>query len=510
MTLPRSRPVQAAVLLLVCGAMAAFPLANHFRHRDACADTAWLADEVAGRAVGGSTANGRNKDYPLWYATGRAFLTGDDYYPPSPDIVYPFMYPPFAGLVLGVLSTLGSDGMLIALVLLNVLAVAVAVELCVRLVAGTGDVPLTARLVPSAICLFFVYDMFLLGQPNLGLLCLVVGGLMLVRSGREVGGGGLLAAATGLKAFPAVVIVYLVWRRHWRAAGAMTAFTAAFVLLLPATVRGWDRSAAELTRWADGMLFKQGDDGFGQRPEQSLGWRNQSLFGVVHRLLRPVNAYADELNVSPEKLAAATGLDVAEVKRIAERVPRRELYVNVLSLDHRQATAGIVLAAGLLGLAFVAVMPARAHRTRTTDAAEFGILAALVILCTPYTFTYYFVWMILPLTVLTWRALTGPTAADRRGGWVWLTAVAVLLALGAPLSDTRLLMALGVQFWAAVVAAAGCGWVILREHSARRSSAGPPAAVGYGRVRTPDGGRQRTASPRLEHPALHQHPQQAS
>jgi hypothetical protein len=201
--------------------MAAFPLTNHFRHSAAeNADTAWFAEEVGGRHPAGEhSPAGRNKDYPLWYATGRAFLSGGEYYPPSADTVYPFMYPPFAGLLLGLLSALGPDGFLLTLVLLNVLSVAVAVELFVRLVAGpafeSGDVPLALRLIPGAVCLFFINDMFLLGQPNLGLLCLVVGGLMLARSGREILGGGLLAAAAALKAFPAVVIVYLVWRWQW-------------------------------------------------------------------------------------------------------------------------------------------------------------------------------------------------------------------------------------------------------------------------------------------------------
>lgn len=470
MTVPRSRPVQAIILALTCGAMAAFPLTNHFRHTPAeNADTAWFADEVAGRhPIGEHSPAGRNKDYPLWYATGRAFLSGGDYYPPSPDTVFPFMYPPFAGLLLGLLSALGPDGFLLVLVLLNVLSVAVAVELCVRLVAGTADVPLALRLVPGAVCLFFVNDMFLLGQANLGLLCLVVGGLMLARSGWETLGGGLLAAAAALKAFPAVVIVYLVWRRQWRAAVAMVALTALFVVPLPATVRGWDRSVTELRRWADGMLFKEKDSGFGQRPEQSLGWRNQSLFGVGHRLLRPVNAYTDELDVSAEKLAEVMKVDVEEVKRISAAAgPKRELYVNVLALSHGQATVGILLAAGLLGLGFVAVMPARGRRTRTTDAAEFGILAVLVTVCTPYAYSYYFVWLILPLTVLTGRALGGPTPADRRAAWAWVAAVAGLFALGAPVFESRLMMACGSQFWAGLTAAAGCAWVLLRERAAR-------------------------------------------
>lgn len=444
MTLPRSRWVQALILLLTCAVMAAFPLVNHFRNTGVNADTAWFGEELAGRrAEAGGTTVGRNKDYPLWYATGRAFMSGDDYYPPAAGTVFPFMYPPFAALLLGLLSELGPDVALVVLVLLNVVSLAVAVELSVRLAAGTADVSLWVRVIPATICLFFVNDMFLLGQPNLGLLCLVLGGLMLVRSGRGVGGGGLLAAAAAIKAFPAVVLVYLVWRRQWVAAAAMVAFTALFLVPLPATVRGWDRSVTELKRWADGMLFKQGESGFGQRPEQSLGWRNQSVFGVGHRLLRPVNAEADNFDWPP-----------------------KSVFVNVVTLTHRQALAGIVGFAGLLGLGFVSVMPARRRRTRESDALEIGILTVLVIVCTPYTFSYYFVWLIFPLTALVWHGLTGRTPTARRIAWGAVGVTTAGFALSAPLTESRLMMAYGAQFWAALAAAAGCGWLLWRDREA--------------------------------------------
>jgi len=449
--------------------MAAFPLINHFRDTAAFADTGWFATELHG---GPPTQKAQNKDYPLWYATGHAFLAGDDYYPPSSGTVFPFMYPPFAGLLLGLLSTLGASGALVAMVLLNVVSVAVAVELSVRLAAGTGDVPLGLRVVPAAIVLFSINDMFLLGQPNLGLLCLILGGLMLVRSGRGVCGGGLLAAAAAMKAFPAVVIVYLIWRRYWTAAAAMVAFTALFLVPLPATVRGWDRSVTELKRWADGMLFKQGESGFGQRPEQSLGWRNQSLFGVAHRLLRPVNTYADELIVPKEKLRKLPMSEGQAAALDALPVPKqRELYVNVVDVGYRGALVGIVVAAGLLGLGFVAVMPARGRRTRATDALEFAILTLLVTVCTPYAYTYYFVWLLYPLTLLVYHGMTGPTRWDRRIGWGTFGLVVLLMVLGVPVAavgldavfgNTQRMMACGSLFWAALTAAAGCGALLLR------------------------------------------------
>jgi hypothetical protein len=445
------------LLLLVCGVMAAPPLVNHFRDG---VRLGWpvFADTPPGHQFPAGLS--KNKDYPLWYFVGRTVVedatlrerTGADWplYPTAPDATFPFMYPPFAALCLGVLSLLGPTGMLIALIVLNVACVAVVIELGVRIVAGTGNVSVWLRLIPAAVCLFFLNDMFLLGQPNLGLLCLVLGGLMMVRTDKprnQILGGGLFALATAIKAFPAVVIVYLLWRRQWLAAASMVGFCLLFFVAVPAGVRGWDRSMGELKTWADGMLFRQGEKGHGQRPEQSVGWRNQSLFGVANRLLRDGNAKAEE--------TASGGAE--------------PMFVNVVNVGYRGAMVGAVAAAGLLGLGFVLVMPRRAARTRATDAAEFGMLVLLMTVGTPYAFGYYFVWLLYPLTVLVHHGLKGDRVA-----WGCVAGVLVLFALsGLQAFKWYEPMAYGSLFWAAAVALVGCGWVTVRSRGVNDE---PPAS----------------------------------
>lgn len=450
MAFTRSPLFQYPLLLLVCGVMAAPPLVNHFR---AEVPFGWpvFADTPPHHEL--PTAISKNKDYPLWYFVGRTVVedatlrerTGADWplYPTDPDQTFPFMYPPFAAVCLGALSLLGPTGMLVALILLNVLSVGVAIELTVRMVAGTASVSVWLRVIPAAICLFFLNDMFLLGQPNLGLLCLVLGGLMLTRSDKPVNqilGGGLFALATAIKAFPAVVIVYLLWRRQWLAALSMVGFCVLFFVAVPVAVRGWDRSMGELKTWANGMLFRQGEKGHGQRPEQSVGFRNQSLFGVANRFLRPGNAKAEE--------TASGGAE--------------PLYVNVVDLGYRGAMIGALAAAGLLGLGFVLVMPRKPTRTRDTDAAEFGLLVILMTIGTPYAFGYYFVWLLFPLTVIVHHGLKGDRVA-----WVAVWGVAALFAAsGLVAFKWYEPMAYGSLFWAAVVALAGCGWVMVQSRKA--------------------------------------------
>lgn len=447
----RSRLTQSLLLLVTCAVMAAPPLVNHLR-----------AGRTPGWPLYGADAepavrmpNFGNKDYPLWYHVGRIvvedhkFPTGFPLYPTDPGQPFPFMYPPFAAVCLGALSLLGPTGMLVALLVLNAVSLAVAVELSVRLAAGTGVVPIWLRVVPAGVCVFFVNDMFLLGQPNLGLLCLVLGGLLLTRAGWEWPGGALFAAAAAIKAFPAVVIVYLLYRRHWKAAASMAVFTAVFLALVPGAVRGFERNLSELKTWASGMLLRQGDDGVGQRPQQSVGWRNQSVFGVCSRLVGTGAANAEEAINDP---AAAVSISLFHLD------PRTTRWVSY----------GVC---GLLGLLFVAALPRRIDRTRGTDAAEFGMLVILMTVGTPYAFGYYFVWLLYPLTVVVHHGLShGGKLAERNVAWDVVIGVLVLFAASATVEGNIYPMAYGSLFWAAMVTLAGCAWAL------RRSQRGEPAA----------------------------------
>ena len=445
-----NRHVRRALVIgfaVTAGAFAAFPLATHFK-TPAAERAARIEAVLAAWPRAAHWPGSQNKDYGLWHPVGLVARSERELYPTDPGVYFPFMYPPFAAAALGGLSHLGPDGMLVALVLGNVGAWLAAVWLGVRLVAsrpreGTEgrapadakagarpSVPSRGRLataaappltwgLPSLLGLFFVYDMFLLGQPNLLLLVLMLVGFHALRAGRGGWAGAAFATAVALKAFPAVVLPYLLWRRQWAAAVGMVGVTAGLLLLAPLPARGWDRNLRDLGTWADGMILTPG----GQRPEQSLGWRNQSLTAVVKRLTSPVNAEADELIP-----------------------PTPPVYVNLVSLSPAGASVAAAAACGLVGLAFVAVLPRRSARTPDTDAAEWGLLTVLVVIGTPYCFTYYFVWLLFPTTVLV---------ARRR--WGFLAVGHLLMLAGAPLTDSKVPAAAGAVLWGAVVLAAGLG-----------------------------------------------------
>ena len=60
----------------------------------------------------------KNKDYDLWYRTGRIVLDGGDIYPKERRL-FPFMYPPAAAAMLAVASAVGDHPFVVLLTATN-------------------------------------------------------------------------------------------------------------------------------------------------------------------------------------------------------------------------------------------------------------------------------------------------------------------------------------------------------------------------------------------------------
>lgn len=440
--LSQSRRFQFLLFGITCAAMAAPPLFNHFR---SSAPLPWpLFDATPAKHDLPEDAT-KNKDYPLWYFVGRTVVedgtlrerTGRDWplYPTEPGAVFPFMYPPFAALLLGGLSLLGPTGMILALIALNALSFAIAIELLVRQIGGNAPTSIWLRIVPCLYCFFFLNDMFLLGQPNLGLMVLILGGLMLDRAGKGGIAGILFALAAAIKAFPVVIAVYLLYRFRWKALISMFIGLALFLFVVPGSIRGFERNNAELKSWLGGML-KQDENGYGQRPQQSVGWRNQSLFAVAGRLIGEGDAKAEESLGEPQKA----------------------LLVSLFHADAKTARYAGYIGCAVLGLAFAFHLPKKSLRTPATDSAEFGSLLILMTIGTPYAFTYYFVWLLVPIGLLVHRA--SEPGLGRRFALGLLIGIGLLFGVGAPVFGNYFPLACGSLFWASMLALIGCFWIL--------------------------------------------------
>ncbi len=270
-------------------------------------------------------------DYELWYDTGRHVLAGDEIFFLRSG-KYDFMYPPTCALFLAGASLLGQAGLILLLVAINSAAWFCSVRLAAILADGQSHIKNAwVYLIPSLLLIVYIWSSYHLGQPHLVLLALMLGAFVGLRTKREISAGALIAVAAAIKAFPAIAIIYLVYRRYWKAAASLIVTLAFLLLVLPAPFRGFERAWHDLEKWSVGML-KYDATGVAQRPMRSYSWKNQSLVGVGNRLLRHIDS------------DAAPG-------------PHTPIYVNFADFKFATVNAIVIAIALALGILFVAAMP---------------------------------------------------------------------------------------------------------------------------------------------------------
>jgi hypothetical protein len=379
------------------------------------------------------------KDYAKWFWVGQTVLEGGDIYAPRGDGSFRFMYPPTAALFFAAPSYLGELPLIIVLVLLYSVAWIASLRLSVFLAAGTvARAPPLLYLVPGICCLPYVTENYLLGQPNLLLLAIMLAAFVCLRSGREWSAGALVALASAIKAFPVLTIGYLAYRRRWKATISTLVFLVLLLVVVPSPFRGMGRNLEDLTTWSQGMLHHDSDS-IGQREQRAYSWSNHSLIAVTHRLLRPVNAH---------------------------RKWDQALFVNVADIDFKYVTAVIVLTGLGLCLFYILCMPAHCERTNSSDALEHAMLLLLILIFTPLAFTYFFVWLLYPLVVVVQLVLAAPPRSRQRiRRWVWFWACMMLISFTLPISAFRPLQAAGTTLLACLLLFAGIGWNLRVAHS---------------------------------------------
>ena len=386
---------------------------------------------------------GRTKDYGKWFEVGQTVIEGGDIYAPRGDGTFQFMYPPTAAVIFAIPSYFGELPLIIFLVLLYSIAWIVSLPLSVFLATDTSgrDQPLL-YLVPTICCLPYVVENFLLGQPNLLILALMLGAFVFLRAGKQWSAGALVALASAIKAFPVLAVGYLVYRRHWRATVSTLVFLILLLVVVPAPFRGMSRNLEDLQTWTQAMLHYD-DESISQRAQRGYSWANHSLVAVAHRLLRPINAHRKRDQV---------------------------LFVNIADVDFKYVTLVIVLTGLLLGLYYIRCMPPSSHRTDSSDALEHAMLLLLILMFTPLAFTYFFVWLLYPFVVVVNLVLSAPPR-ERIRGWLWFWGAIVLLGFTLPISAFRPVQAAGSTLLGCLLLFVWIGWNL--RAAARRQPASP-------------------------------------
>lgn len=385
-----------------------------------------LGPEIFGR--------GKTKDYALWYWAGQQVLHGGPLYPSEMDHPFEFIYPPLPAILLAIPSWFGKIPLYIVLSILNGVAWWYTSILSNAMTGSDREPGPWLEALPAVATVSFVFDMFDLGQPNLVLLAMMLYGFWSLQRRQSWFAGLMFALATAIKVFPIAVLLYLVWRRQWAAVASMIAFIGVLLYIVPAPIRGFERNAAELNTWYQGMVGSSSEKGFGQRDEQNWSWVNQSIIAVTHRLVRPINYNLED----PSKPVQT---------------------MNVIDVGYKTANWIVIAVSALLGLGFVAVMPSQRRRTARSDAEELAILFCLMTVASPLARQYYFMWLFLPMTVLMHRAAFDVRPNVRLGTWLALGAAVILMLLSLPLFP-KTIQAYGNNLIATAVLAAALAWHI--------------------------------------------------
>ena len=212
-----------------------------------------------------------------------------------------------------------------------------------------------------------------LGQTEILLFLLMALSFLALKRGRDTWAGAALGLAAAIKFFPVAFIVFLLWKRKWKAAlwgigVAVVAFGASVILVGP------ENFAAYTQAWS---VYTGG--AFSAFP------LNQSLNGFFSRLFRP-NVFEPTLrNLDLPGLATALWLGSAAVLGAALAwVTRKPMDVRAERFD-----------------------------------LEFSAAIMVLLLAEPHSQAYAFVWVLLPLIVLACRIVTA-----RRWSWPEVVALA--------------------------------------------------------------------------------------
>lgn len=249
--------------------------------------------------------------------------------------------------------------------------------------------PLWCKVLSIIVAVRFVSSDLVHGNVNIFLCLLVVLSAWLLFRGRSFTAGLLVAVAACIKVTPALWVLYLLYKRQWRALLGVAVGLILALEVVPWLILTPQTNHALLARWYDHVVGSFVAEGKIYSPDI-----NQSLAGVTNRLLgRPEWAPDEE---------PATLLDLPDA-----------------ALKWLQRAIAVAL---LLGLAWTCRGPLP-RADALAFAAEWSLIAPVTLALSGYTWTGHFCLLILGQTALL--------AHWARTGRRWSRDPAVLLAITA-------------------------------------------------------------------------------
>jgi hypothetical protein len=210
------------------------------------------------------------------------------------------------------------------------------------------------------------------------------------------------------------------------------------MVALPMPFRGVEGAFEDAGTWTQGMVLRYDEGSIAQRPERGFGHKNQSLMALANRLLREIPADGEA---------------------------RDGWRVNVASLSFPTVNKIILMSALVLGGAYVALMPRKANRNQVSSAIEYALLALLILMFSPLSFNYSFVWLLYPLTLALHLGLEASERSASRRVLIGSVVCSISL-LGLSLVESRTAAGYGNSFFAAFVLLVALGWRLAIEPGA--------------------------------------------
>jgi hypothetical protein len=390
--------------------------------------------DPSGGRIWGSKAH--RCDLTVDTAAGRAVLDRTDIYQAHNIRGWYYIYPPLFAIVMIPFTWMSTFWASLSWYLISVALVAETVKMCagiVRPTTGWRRDSLLLCALPPLLALVPLMSALARGQTTPVLLWLTTAAVFCHWRDRDLLGGLSLAGAILLKVFPAALLAYFLWRRHWRFVLATVAGVLLGVFVIPSAAYGWRQNLCYLGEWKETVakpaldtdVDSQDDRLYGQLHDPRLS-RNQSLAAVLTRL---------------------TGNERARLAADA---------------------VGLAMAAAIL---FVGL-----HRSTTKEVFILSAVIAWMLLIPPVSWSHYFMLLLLPLTVLT-----GVAFADRDAGgrFVARAALIVFAVLALGVASRRSAQAYGPLCWGTLGLWAALVFVMWRV-SWVSSASNPTARVAAG------------------------------
>jgi len=305
---------------------------------------------------------------------------------------------------------------------------------------GVRRGPRPATYLALALVAPYVHSCAVLGNVMLLVVFLVLAAWYLVEHRRDAAAGVALGLATLIKLLPGALILFLLLKRRWTAAGVALAVVTGLGFGLPAASVGLP------TAWREHRAFFERAVGghnalstlTAEKPPKAM-YSNTALPMVLRRLLSPLSG---------------------------GKTDTRPVYVTVATLPPTirvvlwgALSAALLATSTLAGVRHSRPWPPHTEQGVWSVRAQFGAWCALALLASPLVWTHYYVLAYWPLALAADAAArrAGPLRGARPAIAAWVVGIAALAwpaarAAGAPLWATGIL-------WA---------WCVIRARSGKR------------------------------------------